>query len=234
MRILLGRSASRPLVRGESQMIALFRLIILGSLCLAIPVFGGYVVFVVPFQARVMTRDIKVAQPWSLSYPAGSQGNIIMLLRHFSPSSVASMTITRTYPGSIPQIWGDSNDIYTLSSPVDIMLSYSWEDLSPSDLIVSANFSDPSDILYVKLGQGEPSDVDSYAEAIPLLAGSHLSAVLSRKQRDLFSNNALDLFGVTTPFKSIILTPVLLMQQDPSPPDLRPNTASLRFHIYAR
>ncbi|KAJ6588396.1 hypothetical protein B0H19DRAFT_1099127 [Mycena capillaripes] len=83
----------------------------------------------------------------------------------------------------------------------------------------------------ISLCQGEPSDVDSYAEAIPLLAGSHLSAVLSRQQRDLFSNNAQDLFGVMTPFKSIILTPVLLMQQDPSPPDLGPNTPSLRVHM---
>ncbi|KAJ6478615.1 hypothetical protein C8R47DRAFT_639286 [Mycena vitilis] len=100
-------------------------------------------------------------------------------------------------------------------------------------VIISANFSDiAGGTLYVKAGQGDPGDVDSYAEVIPLMPGSHLSAILSRTQRDLFSNNVQDFLGITTPYRTILLNPVLLIQADLSPPaGSGPNSSSLRLRM---
>jgi hypothetical protein len=87
-----------------------------------------------------------------------------------------------------------------VTAPFIYAATYSWLELveTRDGLIVSAHFSDPTGILYVKPGEGDPSDVNLYADVIPLTAGSHLSAILSRRQRDVFSKNAQDLLGITT------------------------------------
>ncbi|KAJ6588323.1 hypothetical protein B0H19DRAFT_203263 [Mycena capillaripes] len=71
--ILFGRSALRPLVRGESRTIAFVRAVILVSLFCAMPAFGFYLALLVPVQAKVMTRNIKVARPWDYSNPSSQQ-----------------------------------------------------------------------------------------------------------------------------------------------------------------
>ncbi|KAJ7630021.1 hypothetical protein DFH06DRAFT_1480114 [Mycena polygramma] len=234
MEIIFGRSSLRPLVRGESRAIALFRVIILLSLCFVIPTFGGYFALVVPFRATVIARTIKVATPWNIYSSDSIDGplvglfteNIVMLfiyVNNLNPLATANVTVARSMGnlGAVTQLCGNLIPIGIPVSPQ-----------GPTE--VASNFPDSGGggILYVKPGQGDPSDTDSYAEVIPLMAGSRLSAILSRTERDLFSNNAQDIFGITTPYRSIMLTPVLLMQADPFPPAaLGPNSSSLRLRM---
>ncbi|KAJ6582887.1 hypothetical protein DFH09DRAFT_1275309 [Mycena vulgaris] len=102
--------------------------------------------------------------------------------------------------------------------------------LVPSDgLLITANFTDAGGVLYVKPGQGAASDVDTYTESIPLISGSHLSAVLGATQRQIFSKRSLDLLGFTTPLRIITVRSVLLVQPDPSLHEPQPDTVSLRL-----
>ncbi|KAF7328710.1 Short-chain dehydrogenase/reductase family protein [Mycena venus] len=104
-----------------------------------------------------------------------------------------------------------------------------WDQVPPDGLLVSANFSDPWGILYVKPGEGEVSDIDGYTVPIPLTVGSHLAAILDMTERDVFSNTALDYFGITTPLRKFVLRPVLLLQEDRMPPNSGSDTVSLRL-----
>ncbi|KAJ7676040.1 hypothetical protein DFH06DRAFT_1318176 [Mycena polygramma] len=245
--IIFGRSSLRPLVRGESRAIAHFRAIILLSLCLVIPTFGGYISLVVPFQANaVSTRTIKVARPWTAPQVGGGflrndllTENIVILLLYvnnpYNPdlNSEVNVTIAKENPRIL---CGNSSIRLFESAAMTVMCSFPWTDTahpanSAHSLTISANFSDSGagGTLYVKPGQGDPVDVDSYAEVIPLTTGSHLSAYLSRTERDLFSNNAQDILGITTPYRQILLTPVLHLQADPFPPV--ENNVSLRLRM---
>ncbi|KAF7360455.1 hypothetical protein MVEN_00775900 [Mycena venus] len=224
--------------RGESRAIALIRGIVLVSLCITIPAVGGYFSLVAPIRATIMTRNIKVARPWYTSGLAGEVENVTMSLFYVSSNyeqPLINLMVTRTVGGNLDVTPGVNIELLA-GTPGDptvktVVCPYSWLDLAfyMDDLIVSVSPSENPGILYVKTGQGDPSDINSYAEAIPLKAGSHLSAILSRKRRDLFSKNAQDILGFTTPLRSITVNSVLLVQTDPSPPDL--NLTSLRLHM---
>ncbi|KAJ7796673.1 hypothetical protein B0H14DRAFT_2619651 [Mycena olivaceomarginata] len=244
MELLLGRSALRPLVRGEWSTIRFFRASILAFLCLAIPAFGVYIAVLVPIQAKVITRDLKVGGGWGgtpqtvfgddtdeqLSVMELNLENIMMVLMYTSQAGNISVPAT----ANVTVDGGNATFEFIMSNnEVDLVEApCSWYNLTQADddLVVSASFADPRGILYVKPGQGNGSDVDSYTEAIPLVAGSHLHAVLSRRQRDIFSNNAQDFFGFA-PSRKLILTPVLLLQPDPFASDLGPNGVSLRLRM---
>ncbi|KAJ7788641.1 hypothetical protein B0H13DRAFT_2690100 [Mycena leptocephala] len=225
LEILLGRSLSRPLVRGESRGIRVIRAILLVWLGLAIPVVGGYVMLVVPIQARVMTRDIAVSQDWFSQDPGPYYDQNITIVFAFIVfgGTLTDLAITA---GDEICPYSSLTDAFTELTAV---CPFSW--LDPIHIIVAANFTGTDGILYVKPGQGDPSDVSTYTEAIPLIPGSHLSVVLSITQREIFSKNALDLLGFTTPLKSIFLTSVLLSQADPFPPNSGSDSVSLRLRM---
>ncbi|KAJ7883259.1 hypothetical protein B0H13DRAFT_2046999 [Mycena leptocephala] len=196
-----------------------------------------------------MIRTMKVARPWPLSDGIElSVENLncgaYILRSQFYPNlnhETVNITVARTVQGNATRL--EACGVVSSPSPelnitlqnldATVMCNYSWADLAEArdHLVLSAYIPDPSGILYVKQGQGDPSDVNSYADVIPLMAGSHLSAFFSLKQRDVFSKNAQDLLGITTPFRSINLTSVLLVQPDPFPLDLGPNEASLRLRM---
>ncbi|KAJ7872034.1 hypothetical protein B0H13DRAFT_2059659 [Mycena leptocephala] len=175
-----------------------------------------------------MTRTMNVVRPWPISgigFMDAAPENIVLVL--FYPNlnnETIKITVARTVQGNATrlEVCHDVSSLY-----------YSWADLAEArdHLVLLVYLPDPSGILHVKQGQGNPSDVNSYADVIPLMAGSHLSALFSLKQRDLFSKNAQDLLGITTPFRSIYLNSVLLVQPDPFPLDLGPNEASLRLRM---
>ncbi|KAJ7795640.1 hypothetical protein B0H14DRAFT_3158489 [Mycena olivaceomarginata] len=109
------------------------------------------------------------------------------------------------------------------------MCPFGWSSVPTEGLVVRTNFTAAWGTLYVKAGEGIPADVDGFSEPIPLTAGSHLSAILSITERRIFSMTAMDLFGLVTPMRSIILRPVLHLQEDKTPPNFGSDTASLRL-----
>ncbi|KAJ7105644.1 hypothetical protein C8R44DRAFT_745795 [Mycena epipterygia] len=143
---------------------------------------------------QVMIRDIKASQSWD---NAGS---------HFDNSQ--NITIILLYVGNAPdQTPGYVDvDIGSAQGCPNTNISFSAATLMvtvgspPGGIIVAANFTDPWGILYVKPGQGNPSDVDVYTEPVPLIAGARISVILTNTQRMIFSNSAVDILGfVTTP-----------------------------------
>ncbi|KAJ6544379.1 hypothetical protein B0H19DRAFT_1309812 [Mycena capillaripes] len=223
--ILFGRPASRPLIRGESKAIASIRAVILFSLCLVIPAFGIYVMVVVPITGQVFTRGLKLSNSWyddpGLPYLGSrSQDNIVIpLVRNCGPLDITiSMTI-------------ENETQRCVISSGFAECPFPWGKVPADGLLLSANFSaeDMWGILYVKAGEGSPSDVDAYSEPIPLAAGSHLAAILHRTERQIFSNAPLDLLGITTPMRKVILRPMLLLQEDRMPPNSGSDTVSLRL-----
>ncbi|KAJ7107960.1 hypothetical protein C8R44DRAFT_804481 [Mycena epipterygia] len=236
LEIIFGRSVDRPLVRGESRVIGIIRLISLAGLCVIIPAFGFYVLVVSPMQAQPMTRNIKVPHPFLFPIPENNATILLLYVPDFTEQGESlgftlsmlnvtvgnAATICTTSPGTDP---GFSKA--TASCP------WNWDETrrfsNSNGITVSANLTDTGGILYVKPGEGDPADVREYTEVIPLIPGSHLSVVLGTTQRQTFSKNALDLLGFTTPLRTILVKHTLLVQTDLSPPDSGAGTVSLRF-----
>ncbi|KAJ7112842.1 hypothetical protein C8R43DRAFT_961702 [Mycena crocata] len=233
---------SRPLIRGESKYIVVARATLICLLCCAIPGFAAYTVILVPTTAQATTRSIRTSQSWWWSGDVDEwmQANITIVMLYDSlpmgpiyaneedPSSLDLITanVTVKTAGHVcgttavtPVLWwGD----------VTITCPFSWTDLPPAGLTLSANFSDPWGVLYVKPGQADPSDVDEYTEPIPLVAGSRLAAILGITQRRVLSRSGLDfsgLFGI----RDVIVKPVLLIQEDPVHNGSSSHTVQLRL-----
>ncbi|KAF8173428.1 hypothetical protein K438DRAFT_2051565 [Mycena galopus ATCC 62051] len=251
---ILPRRTNYLFDRGESRVIGIIRLISLTGLCVAIPAFGIYALLVSPLQAYAMTRNIQVSQSWLdwrdlnsgmdsqllneqitialfyTSYTKDTFNQTGSMWTSINPRTSASVTVgtgthvctTVSVSAFDPQVAANCPFNWFLAPPGS-MFSVN----SSSGIVLSANFTDPSGILYVKPGLGDPSDVNTETEAIPLAAGSHLSIVLSTNQRQIFSKGALDLLGWTAPLRTVSVQQALLVQADPSPPNA--DTVSLRL-----
>ncbi|KAJ7197923.1 hypothetical protein GGX14DRAFT_402240 [Mycena pura] len=210
--------------RGESSVIIGIRTFVLFSLCFVIPAFGVYVMFLVPIGSQAMTRDVKISQSWKsapFTDDVSEQNITIVLLYVGNTTSVANVTV------GDQQGCTDVN-LSAWSPQATATCPLWWSASMPGGIVLKANFTDSWGILYVKPGQGDPFDVDTYTEPIPLIAGARLSAVLSRTNRKIFSKSALDILGLTTPLRTVMVNSVLLLQQDPNPPNTT-DTAILRL-----
>ncbi|KAJ6474958.1 hypothetical protein C8R45DRAFT_1077534 [Mycena sanguinolenta] len=67
--ILLNRSISRPLVRGESAVIIFIRAVVLSCLALGVPAFAFYAILVVPAFSQIYTRSIVIPLNPGIGYP---------------------------------------------------------------------------------------------------------------------------------------------------------------------
>ncbi|KAJ7435978.1 hypothetical protein B0H11DRAFT_2366060 [Mycena galericulata] len=207
------------LARGEARAIVAARILILFGLCFTIPAFGIYVAVYVPYAAQVMIQDIKVSQGWvygdlqDVNYDLAEQNiTIVLTTQRYMPTNLtstenATVGVQGCANVTIPTF------LYYLPN---VTCPFSWDSAPPGGIVVAANFSDPWGALYVKPGQGDPTDVDIYTEPIPLMAGTRLSVVLSYTARQIFSNNALDLLGFQTPLRTVSVNSVLLIQADTS------------------
>ncbi|KAJ7230206.1 hypothetical protein GGX14DRAFT_582415 [Mycena pura] len=240
---LFGRRLSRPLIRGESQAIVSIRAIILFSLCLAIPAFGIYVAMVMPIRGQAFTRSPSISNSWYLSlFPGYDPTNANSFYwspsgYHFTSSAIAIAfffdyfggPINITISMTVENATRECPMVSTNNSLSLAICDWRWDQVPQDGLLVSANFSDPWGVLYVNPGEGKASDVDGYTAPMALTAGSHLAAILDMTERDVFSNTALDYFGITTPLRKIVLRPVLLLQEDRMPPNSGLDTVSLRL-----
>ncbi|KAF7308107.1 Short-chain dehydrogenase/reductase family protein [Mycena kentingensis (nom. inval.)] len=69
--ILLNRSVTRPLVRGEAVWIIVLRALVISILGVALPAFGIYSIFIHPYQAEIFIRPVADAtyvnnEPWNI------------------------------------------------------------------------------------------------------------------------------------------------------------------------
>ncbi|KAJ7347510.1 hypothetical protein DFH08DRAFT_960826 [Mycena albidolilacea] len=233
--IIFGYQSLAPLVRGESPVIIIIRTCVLIGLTLGIPVFGIYVMFLVPMSSQTMTRDIKVSQSWSFGFTTMDmwlfkelpvQQNITILLLYVEGSREGSpRDLNVAAQGCLT-----TNSSLSGQLTATVTCPFPWWLAPPGGILLSANFTDPWGILYVKAGQGDISDVDAYTEPIPLVAGARLTAILGLTARKIFSNSAIDLLGLTTLFRTIATNFVLHRQADPAPPNVT-DTVTLRLRI---
>ncbi|KAJ7599640.1 hypothetical protein C8J56DRAFT_908519 [Mycena floridula] len=219
-RILLGRSLFRPLIRGESRIIAVIRACILTVTCLGVPLFGIYTIIIIPMQSQIMQQNIMTDTDLKFAQAPDLEDITITMVFVQSKFNIPSFGMSQ--PCHI------STDLLDLLSPTAIC-PFMWID--DREVVLTVNFSDPSSILYVRPGQGNPSDVRKYGEAIPLISGSHLSAILSNTQRQIFSKSGVAFLGLTKPTRSFTSQEILLVQPDPFPPNSGSDTASLRIRL---
>ncbi|KAJ7112843.1 hypothetical protein C8R43DRAFT_1040290 [Mycena crocata] len=221
---------SQPLIRGESRYIIGTRASLICALCCAIPGFATYVVILVPITAHATTRSIRCSQSWHPSDDVGDwvKDNITLIILYDSGPDLVMANVT---VGTMDQICS-TNTVYSAAwnpgSNIPVACPFPWTDVPPSGLTVSANFSDPWGILYVKPGQADPSDVNEYTEPIPLVAGSHLAAILGATQRRVLSRSGLDFSGFFGA-RDVIVKPVLLIQEDPMQKEPSSHTVQLRL-----
>ncbi|KAJ6575843.1 hypothetical protein B0H10DRAFT_2199224 [Mycena sp. CBHHK59/15] len=203
---------------------------ILVGLCVAIPVFGARSIVFLPLQHGVMTRVIELpGQSW---YSHDWSG--LVSWTEYNVTIALTKALSQLYVDDVP-----------LSSPLSMNVTSGNSALACSTtssaalpfviiatyVVVSANFNSTNGILYVKSGQGDPSDVMAFAETIPLRYGSHLSALLSTTQRQIFSKNSIDFIGLTTPTRMLTMNEALLVQADLFPPNSGSDTVSLRLRL---
>ncbi|KAJ6591143.1 hypothetical protein DFH09DRAFT_1073888 [Mycena vulgaris] len=193
-----------------------------------------------------MTRNIYVSQSWNggdgqFYWDPNSENITIALFydaQRTSNVSVANFTIgtlgsvCNTSSIDIPRMMVNAScaslppishhHVYFPEGP------FPWSAVPSDGLLITANFTDAGGVLYVKPGQGAASDVDTYTESIPLISGSHLSAVLGVTQRQIFSKKKLDYLGFTS-LRKITVRSVLLVQADPSLHEPQLDTLSLRL-----
>ncbi|KAJ6505306.1 hypothetical protein C8R45DRAFT_1091045 [Mycena sanguinolenta] len=225
--IMFGFHPLEPLVRGESVVIVAIRTFLLICLSLGIPAFGFYVVVLVPMLSQAMTRDVKISQSWlewdwHLYDP--DPANITIIFRYIRDSPSEDIVCNVTTAQGCPT----TNVAISDSAFTAVTCPFPWDSAVPGGIVLSANFTDPWGILYVKAGQGDPNDVDAYTEPIPLVSGAHLTAILGTTQRKTFSNSAIDFLGLTTPLRTIMLKSILHLQSDPSTQETT-NTVTLRL-----
>ncbi|KAJ7579401.1 hypothetical protein C8J56DRAFT_897244 [Mycena floridula] len=200
---------------GESPIIVNIRACILLMACLAIPAFGIYTIVIAPINSQVMQRNIYL--------PAPQDYEIIAFAGVYNYSTnMENVTIT---------LYNDNKyrsdlTVQTMQSG-QVNCANGWSD----DILFTANFTETSRILYLTPGAGSSSDVRRYGTPIPLMWGSHLAAVLSSTQRQIFSISAVDLLGFTTPMRSFSTYDVLSMQTDPNPPNSGSDTVSIRLRF---
>ncbi|KAJ7884156.1 hypothetical protein B0H14DRAFT_1402888 [Mycena olivaceomarginata] len=233
--IIFGHQPLAPLVRGESPVIIVIRTCILVGLTLGIPAFGIYVMFLGPMSSQTMTRDIKVSQSWSFDFTTLDIGinelpvdqNITILLSYSGgPGGEGSPG----YFNVAAQGCLTTNSSLSWQLTATVTCPFPWSSAPPGGVLLSANFADPWGILYVKAGQGDRSDVDAYTEPIPLVAGARVIAILGLTARKIFSNSAIELLGLATPFRTITTNSVLYLQADPAPPNVT-DTVTLRLRL---
>ncbi|KAJ7447706.1 hypothetical protein FB451DRAFT_1188231 [Mycena latifolia] len=98
---------------------------------------------------------------------------------------------------------------------------------------VSLNFSqfstNESTLAYVYVGEGDLNGSIGHIDPITLVPGSHILVSLTFNLRTVFSHSLAGLLGFSSGSQALVINKVNMAQQDPSPPDAGPQTASLRL-----
>ncbi|KAF7350840.1 hypothetical protein MSAN_01646000 [Mycena sanguinolenta] len=252
--ILLNRSISRPLVRGESMIIIVARALTLTCIALGVPVFGIYAMVISPIRASVYTRSVATFATGGLGLP---NGNVLFLMGLFgingsitTPSdfvvnqvtvmdvatpincSVTSQTPQVQRLVECPVPWGSLQQWSTISINLTIPSGY------VVNIMPLQGTPEPSVAPLGALSSDETqyqSDFGSVhlqipGDSVPVVPGSHLFGRLTWTQRETLTRSVL---GVPTSSKPVFTAEITGLQPYPSDSSAATNEATLvLFHPY--
>ncbi|KAJ7323219.1 hypothetical protein DFH08DRAFT_817791 [Mycena albidolilacea] len=179
--IILNRSLTRPLVRGESRYIVVSRALVLSCIALGVPAFGIYATIIVPVNTLVSTRTIRNAD-WP-----GSPNNATILIR----SDFGGQPPAGGFKGQILATLNDPK-LRKINCPASQLFDlppeygdffvcpYGWFGIAK--ISISIVFPSEIDEAYVHL-RCNPERCDEGLAPLPLLPGSHLFGMLTWSQR---------------------------------------------------
>ncbi|KAF7350841.1 Short-chain dehydrogenase/reductase family protein [Mycena sanguinolenta] len=234
--ILLNRSVSRPLVRGESGIIILARALILSCLAVGVPIFGIYAIVINPIHASVYTRSV-VTSPTSEDLDS-LPGNVTFFMGigtwnesvafhqppdDFSVNQVTVSAIQRHFNCSVTF---EQDQMRIVECP-----SVQWSNLDDGSSI-SINLSIPAGhVVKVKPLSTRPSsaieDLLSDPSSIPMISGSNLFGQLTWTQRNTLSRWVL---GIPTASKPVFIPDITGLQPFPSLSTTGTNDATLLLY----
>ncbi|KAF7365966.1 Short-chain dehydrogenase/reductase family protein [Mycena venus] len=218
--ILLNRSITRPLVRGESLPIIFIRAFIISCIALGLPAIATYFIVVQPLTTQIYTRSLVLddiqsdAGSWPLTVVLAHDEFAAGVDIHFEPGVVDKPQIqctTTIQNSTLPHF---SNSGNTLS--VVQCLAISWGDITT----VSMSWSNPQFSvrpIYLTLVGGDlPENLESWIykpefPGVTLFPGSRLVGGFTWTQREIISKVSL---GITS--RMTVFTPDITgLQPDP-------------------
>ncbi|KAJ7831108.1 hypothetical protein B0H14DRAFT_2805422 [Mycena olivaceomarginata] len=233
-RILLNRSASRPLVRGEYASVAVIRAIILSLLCLMLPAFAIYTIILSPLNENIFIRQIKIAKgssssnefpPFSLAVWSPVFLESVSVNQQICPTQLQNINIFEASEIPVPPdyavgLW--QCPLATNSKPFNFTASTFLFTQSINGPLFDQNGSKvlPTprrrDILYVQIGKGDDfNDMIQHTDPISLFPGTHLAATLTWTQRKVVTLGLSSLLGAIVPSKAVLVAEVHALQVDP-------------------
>ncbi|KAJ7476275.1 hypothetical protein B0H11DRAFT_2031847 [Mycena galericulata] len=197
--ILLNRSITRPLFRGESFVIIVTRAIILSFITLGVPAFALYSIIVNPLSSEIYTTSIV----WASQNPyVSTPGNATVFLKLFFEEPLTSEDGLKVTANSIV----DCPLTFGAPSPYRYAFAqcpHDWSAIIDVQISITIPSSTPG--VYVCLGQGDFSPDDDFVEATPLLAGSNLFGLVTWRQRRTGPNS----LGISTSWQKVLLTGIV-------------------------
>ncbi|KAJ7590006.1 hypothetical protein C8J56DRAFT_587618 [Mycena floridula] len=185
-------------------------------------------------QSQIMQRNINIGNIDMTVVPrTAAEKNITIILR-YDDDSRRNINILHPCQISVSYITLSIGAGTILFPATVATCPFTWLETSSAsthDVIITANSTNKAAILYVTPGQGDAADVMRYSEMIPVLWGSHLSAIVHRTERQIFSKSVIDLLGLMTPMRSLLATKVTLVQTDPRTPNSGSDDMSLRLRL---
>ncbi|KAF7341432.1 Short-chain dehydrogenase/reductase family protein [Mycena venus] len=238
-RILLNRSVSRPLVRGEYPAIPIVRGVILSIFCLLFPAIAVYNIIISPLHTQVFTRQIRTTveapslsdQPLQLTIALW--GISLVFLNNFScivadASEIVLQSAFNTTngipvpPRYLPSLWNCELPQHLGNDSAGFVLSFSL----PQGVLP---------VIYAQIGQGNNfQDIIRYADPISLFPGTHIAATLTWTQYQVIPPGPPALLGSLAPLKLFIVGELHTVQPDPRSDASTSKTSATLFIIESR
>ncbi|KAJ7930717.1 hypothetical protein B0H13DRAFT_2264067 [Mycena leptocephala] len=202
LRILINRSLSRPLIRGESRRLMTIRGLALSMQC--------------PLQADVLMRQ-KKGLPYYMSNSTEDSENARIILSNFNMNGNYNLTtdvVAKLKTGNVNCSVNYTSDLSTS------LADYFSPRTSPEF---------PDDMVYVTPGRGDSSDILQYSDPIPIIRGSHLVVLLTWTEIQVFKNFLYRLVGPLASSRTITSNRVNFVQPEPFRLNDSVNIATLRL-----
>ncbi|KAJ6587681.1 hypothetical protein DFH09DRAFT_1359310 [Mycena vulgaris] len=230
--VLLNRSITRPLVRGESFPIILARAFIISCIALGLPAIATYFIVVQPLTTQIYTRSLVLDD---IQSDAGSWPLTIVLAHdtfdkgidiHFEPEAVVKPQIqctTTIQNSTVPHFANNGNTLSVVKCA-----AISWEPITDVSISLANSRFAVSPIYLTLVGGGISENLESWIHkpefpSVTLFPGSRLVGGFTWTQREIISKVSL---GVTS--RMTVFTPDITgLQPDPAPKAFGPTITTL-------
>ncbi|KAJ7764934.1 hypothetical protein B0H16DRAFT_1526266 [Mycena metata] len=193
MRILLNRSMTRPLVRGESRPILFIRACIIWCIGVGLPIFAFYYIVFMPATTQIYRRDLS---PFSNPVPNEPPGNASIFLASLKfpygqagDPALYNIQVQRdAYSDESPAICETKRSTPTTIQGILIQCPWRWSDVFNMSISVSFPFGGTSGLRITPVQGDSPIELAAAGfgptfgttlDSVPLFGGSNLVATFT-------------------------------------------------------